>query len=77
METLDTLADALSTEIVYQHEMSEQGKQSVANLKSSFGTVVEIAEHLFAMIEKYQTLEDQINAAAEMYAETLKETNNG
>ena len=75
METLDTLADAYSTEVVYQSELAEQGKQNVANLNSSYDTMAQIAAHLFSMIEVFSKLDYQIDAAAEAYAETLQDPN--
>ena len=72
METLDTLTDACYTEMAYQRDMKEQGKQSVANLNSSYETMLQIATNLFSMINSYRALTDQISSVAEAYAETLE-----
>ena len=75
METLETLRDAYITATTYKREMKKQGKQNVASLNFSFETMSEIAARLFVMIEDNALLEDQINAAMELYAETLQDPN--
>ena len=73
METLETLLDAHATESVYQMELAAQGKQNEKNLRSSYETMQQIATHLFRIIDQYQRLDNQINAAAEAYAKEYED----